>query len=557
MTDQHSDATPHTPQRATGRRPVPRALVLGLTVGVLLGTGGAVAASRALATTDSCAAGSEPLRVVVAPELSSALTSALQGAAVDDGFCLQSVEITSADPAETAAALRHGNARPDVWIPDSSAWLDALKADLPTLTTTPERLVTSPLVLALPSTVAEELTPGGRPPVTSLIPASGGAVGPVRWVLPKPQESAATVGALLALQDAVAERKDRSVVLTTVIRGSSQDAITSTEAANPEQPLATPMPEQRVYAHNLDHPGAELRASYPERDGFVFDYPIAVLAKDVARRTDAETLATTLRARSAQDVFTAAGFRPADGQPGSSEASPDRRTLSHVPDAAETSKAAAAYQAVLRPSRLLALIDVSGSMAKPVPGAGPLTRLNLATQAAVNGLAVYPDETAVGLWVFSSDLTPKTDYRELAPLQPLGRGADGVSGRERVAYALAGTTVTKGHTGLYDSVLAAVRHVRSSWDAERVNSVVVITDGGNSDKNGVSLDELVSTLKRENDPKRPVAVFAIAYGPESDLASLKRISAAAGGQAYAAPDPRMISAVLRDAIGRRACSPDC
>jgi Mg-chelatase subunit ChlD len=164
----------------------------------------------------------------------------------------------------------------------------------------------------------------------------------------------------------------------------------------------------------------------------------------------------------------------------------------------------------------------------------------------------------VGLWTFATDLTPTTDYRSLAPLSPLSRGADGISGRERVARALAHVQVVKGgHTGLYDTVLAAVREVRRTWDPDRVNSVVVITDGGNSDPHGVSLSRLLSLLTKENDPARPVAVFAIAYGPSGDLKTLRRISDAAGGQAYAAPDPRMISRVLQDAIGRRACATQC
>jgi hypothetical protein len=87
--------------------------------------------------------------------------------------------------------------------------------------------------------------------------------------------------------------------------------------------------------------------------------------------------------------------------------------------------------------------------------------------------------------------------------------------------------------------------------------VVIITDGGNSDKAGISTKDLLRTLAAENDPERPVAVFAIAYGPSGDVASLQRISAVTGGRAYAAPDPRQIGAVLADAIGRRSCSPDC
>jgi hypothetical protein len=85
----------------------------------------------------------------------------------------------------------------------------------------------------------------------------------------------------------------------------------------------------------------------------------------------------------------------------------------------------------------------------------------------------------------------------------------------------------------------------------------VITDGGDSDRHSIGLQGLLHQLRKENDPSRPVAVFAIAYGPSGDVATLSKISAATGGRAYAAPDPRMINQVLADAIGRRACSPSC
>ena len=62
-------------------------------------------------------------------------------------------------------------------------------------------------------------------------------------------------------------------------------------------------------------------------------------------------------------------------------------------------------------------------MGKTVPGSRGATRLDLAVQASLSGLAVYPDEAAVGLWIFSTDLTAKTDYRELAKVSPLEPGS--------------------------------------------------------------------------------------------------------------------------------------
>jgi hypothetical protein len=197
-------------------------------------------------------------------------------------------------------------------------------------------------------------------------------------------------------------------------------------------------------------------------------------------------------------------------------------------------------------------------MSTPVPGTSGATRLDLALRAAANGLALYPDDTEAGLWTFSTHLTRDTDYAVKVPILPLGPGADGISGRLRLGQALSTVTVKpQGDTGLYDTALAAVREVRRGWDPTRANSVVLITDGANDDDHGLTLSQLLSELRRENDPARPVALFAIAYGPASDVPSLSAITGVTGGRTYAARDPRAIGQVLMDAIGRRACSGGC
>jgi Mg-chelatase subunit ChlD len=261
-------------------------------------------------------------------------------------------------------------------------------------------------------------------------------------------------------------------------------------------------------------------------------------------------------------LLAASGFRDANGIPGAVltlQAGIDHSTITpQKPDAAALRKATSALATVRRGSRLLALIDVSGSMSSSVPGARGATRLDLALASLTTGLAVYPDDTVAGLWTFSTNLTATTDYRALVQPVVLGTGPDGTSGRARLAQSLAGVRVKpNGDTGLYDSVLAAVRMMRRTWDPERVNSVVVVTDGANDDPSGISLATLLRTLAAERDANRPVRVFAIAYGPSADVVPLRQITAAAGGTVYVARDPRTISSVLQDAIGRRVCATSC
>jgi hypothetical protein len=54
-----------------------------------------------------------------------------------------------------------------------------------------------------------------------------------------------------------------------------------------------------------------------------------------------------------------------------------------------------------------------------------------------------------------------------------------------------------------------------------------------------------------------VVVISIAYGPNSDRAAMRAISAATGGILYTAKDPRDLPVIFREAIGQRLCASGC
>ena len=138
-------------------------------------------------------------------------------------------------------------------------------------------------------------------------------------------------------------------------------------------------------------------------------------------------------------------------------------------------------------------------------------------------------------------------------------GPDGGSERRAaLALGVAGLQqIVDGGTGLYDTTLAAGRAVRRGWDTDRVNSVVLLTDGRNDDTDGIDLTTLLAQLRAENDPQRPVPVISLVYGPDADAAALRAISEATGGATYVARDPRQVGQIMLDAFGRRACRPAC
>jgi Mg-chelatase subunit ChlD len=338
-------------------------------------------------------------------------------------------------------------------------------------------------------------------------------------------------------------------------------------AALAASPLDRPVPvvpttEQAVRSHNAARGAAEVVALYPDHGQPVLDHPFVVLARDGARRTAAQAVLARLQDRLTRQILLDAGFRDLAGRaaPGARPllgVDPDVVLPGQVPTATAVRTALRTYTAVNAPARVLAVLDVSGSMARPVPGAGGATRLDLARRSAVAGLELYPDDTQVGLWAFSTGLTPTTDHVELVPVSPVGARPDGSTGRQRLAAALAATRAG-GDTGLHDTALAAVRHVRASWQPEHVNLVVLLSDGRNDDPTGgLDLPTLLRTLTAEQDPARPTPVITIAYGPDSDAAALAAISRATGGASYVAKDAAQIRAVFLDAVGQRECRPRC
>src|SRR5439155_5615680 len=178
---------------------------------------------------------------------------------------------------------------------------------------------------------------------------------------------------------------------------------------------------------------------------------------------------------------TAAGAA-SNGFPRAPGVTADRRRPGPAAAPAAVDKAISAWNTITLPARLLAVIDISGSMATPVPTAGGATREQVTVEAARRGLGLFDDNWAVGLWVFSTNLDGGKDWREVTPIGPLST--------QRVALlgGLSGIQPKpNGGTGLYDTTLAAYKAVQADWDPGRINSIVLMTDGQNEDPNGLTL----------------------------------------------------------------------
>jgi hypothetical protein len=501
-----------------------------------------------------------------------------------EGKCV-AVDVLTANSPDVAAAIagQHqttlaglgqaaGDIRvPDVWIPDSTSWIQRLRtggADwVPQDTPSVAR---SPVVLAMPEPLAATLGwPTKKLTWTELLPAltanpklHPGIVDPTR-------DSAGASG-LLALAAAAASagpeaRQTTVIALRALAAGRSalsSDLVArfprAADAGSIASALAAaPLSEQAVIAQNAAQPAVPLAAVYAEPAPIPLDYPYTVLpgvTRDqaaVARAVQVTLSGDAFRNRLAQN-----GLRAADGSAGSGFATPKGAATAPAPatpapDPAVLGKLLSTWTALLAPGRMLTVIDVSGSMARPVPAAGGATRDQVAAEAAKRGLALLDDTWAVGLWIFSTQLDNGKDWKEIVPL--------GVLSSQRQAITAGLTQVVpktvNGGTGLYNTVLAAYKNVQVNWDPGRVNSVLIMTDGKNEDAPGLTLEQLVDQLKAAQDPARPVEVIAMGIGDQVSAPELRRITDATGGATFLAPEPSKIPEIFFQALGLRPSTP--
>jgi hypothetical protein len=95
--------------------------------------------------------------------------------------------------------------------------------------------------------------------------------------------------------------------------------------------------------------------------------------------------------------------------------------------------------------------------------------------------------------------------------------------------------------------------VQSTWQPGKVNSVILFTDGKNQNPDGISLDKVVSELKRLNDPKKPVRLVMIGIGNDVDSNELQTVARATpAGGVFIAEDEAKMASIFLEAIANRS-----
>jgi Ca-activated chloride channel family protein len=557
-------------RRTTPKRRVLPWVIIPLVL-VLLGAGGIVGYQWYV---DNVCSGKITATIVTTPRTAALLrplaSSWTQTDPQIDRVCA-SVDIQEQETSLTAKALSEewapgGGQMPDVWVPQSSAWARAAAASSAIADRImPDRLPSvarTPLVIAMPKALAETFGwPESQLEWKDLLDKLAGD-GTVKIGMSDPATS--TVG-LLALSSIIDANDDTDVDAeefkrvyyfqqrVAVYKSTSEELFAEYLSGAGQTLTAFPAFEQDVVKHNEENPSLPLVAVYPKNATTEADHPFLQFTNapwtDKQRQSVAEAFLLYLKGEAGRNEVLAQGFRDSNRTAGP-ELTPAMGVVTKLtalpravllPDA--ISRTVTYWNGLTRPSNVLLVLDVSGSMGNQVPGTGQ-SKLDLTKGAAAQAVGFFGDKSSAGLWSFSSAQQQSNQpYRELVKTAGLSEPNQ----RKKLNDEL-GKLVANGNTGMYDTVWAAHQHLQANYRPDAENLVVLLTDGADDDQlRGLQLAELIERLKGA-DPAKPVKIVTIALGRETDSEALTQVSTTTGVRSYSAARTFDISAVLMSAI---------
>jgi Ca-activated chloride channel family protein len=518
-----------------------------------------------------------------------------------DGKCARVVVTTKASGGAMTALARGWNEsidgpRPDVWTPASTSWTTLLRyettsRDKPDLVGDAKlpSIARTPLTIAMPKPMAQTLgwpsKPIGWSDVLALAKDPNGwarygkPYGAFKLGKTNPNFSTsglnATVGAYFAATQRSSDLSAKDLADPKVIayvKGVESSVVhygdtTLTFLSNLQKAddrgqglsyvSAVAVEEKSVWDYNQGNPTGDpktlgkhhkprtpLVAIYPKEGTLFSDNPFVTLNADWvtdAKRAVAADFLAYVQSDKGQQRFTSAAFRDYTGKAGSlinvnEGLLPDEpKAVISPPSPAVLAGVRASWERLRKRARVLLVLDVSGSMGDSVGSEGA-TKLDLAKKAAASAVAQLAPDDLLSLWIFSTQQDHQKPYRELVPF---------ATARENIAIVRSKIADLQpdGGTGLYATVRAASAALAASYDPQRINAIVVLTDGRNEFPADNNIDSLVTALNPE-DADRAVRVFPIAYGEDADLGELTKIADASRAAAYDASDPASIDKVL-------------
>ena len=281
--------------------------------------------------------------------------------------------------------------------------------------------------------------------------------------------------------------------------------------------------------NRLSH-GEKLVAIYPREGTLWMDHPLALLEGPWLtpdHRRGFQEMADFFRSAPMQKIVLQEGYRPADL--GISLDDPESQitatngvdpsqpqTMLQMPPYSVLERIRSVWALLKRPANIYLVADVSGSMEGE--------KLDKAKEAMLSFIRqVVSESDRLALASFSSAV-----YEDVA-LAPIAEN------RQQLTDAVS-RLEPRSNTALYDAILYAAQRLSEQRDPERINAVLVMTDGQENASHYVrsgdssALLEALRALREETGV--PVLVFSVGYGDDANLEELRTISESTQAQAY-------------------------
>ncbi|AKU15863.1 VWA domain-containing protein [Luteipulveratus mongoliensis] len=533
------------------------AIAGGAAIALVAGGFGVSKAVSFMGKDDGSCATPASVRVVTTPEMYNTVLSAAETVESEGATCA-SYDVAAQGSGETAKAISSNAGVPDVWIPDSTIWADNINAKLGAGWVTPgETIATSPVVLGVPPSLHDN--PDLQKPQTwaSVLATQ------IPLTMIDPDTSSPTLTSVVAANQAVSgpgQKENKQDLLRSYLRLSrslsTEESLQSKAKGSKDVARAYPLSEQQLTAYNKQNNAQQLTPLIPTEGAAELNYTwVTPVHGTQAPQAALDALHEQLVSAEGKKALSAAGFRVPGAPLPTDTGIPAGVKIVKRASATANQSAQLAWENLSKDARMLVVLDVSGSMlAEAQPKE---TRIDLLVKMCTQALDALPQTTSIGGWAFSTDLDGKgKDYKELVPtIEPIDGSKQGLAHKSQLKKALqTGPELARrnGDTGLYDTVAAAYQHVHDTYDPRYVNSVVVMTDGANDDPNGgLNLQQVLTKLRGQYDPKKPVKIVTIGIGDKTDPKALKDIAAATDGLSYTTKTPDEITGVFVDAFLRR------
>ena len=485
-----------------------------------------------------------------------------EGREVDGAPVFVEGQVIASGEAQTRIA--RGTLKPVAWSPASSLWgrLLNFEADRPLAPDDNPSIVRTPLVIAMWEPFAKALgypqKKIGFDQLTKLAVSNQGFAafgkpefGKFKLVHTNPDFSTSGLSAVVAeyyaatgkregltekdVTASAARKQVRDIERSIVHYGDTTLFIADQmRKEGPGYASAVAMEEVTLLDFNRNR-GSQppLVALYPPEGTFYSDNPFITIDAEYntrAERDGAKAFQEFLAEEIDAEAAGRFGFRPSDlkAKPagrvtkanGADPAQPER--VLGLPEPRVLDRIRKTWREDRKPANVLLVVDVSGSM-------NDQNRLARAKEGLKGFLREVSPNDRLGLMIFSD---------RVQPLIPIGE-------RRAELAPLVDRLIADGGTAVYDATAQAIEIVRNLRDKERINAVVVLTDGEDTDSS-LTADEVVRRAGAQGDSSDKVRVFTIAYsaGAEGAADALKRISRASGGQEYTG-DTDDIEAVYR------------